>query len=64
MPLSITFIIMSKPSLKKHLQSLTKEQIIEVVLEAYGNSKAYLLISMDMIGNFNFMTIWQTNKAI
>lgn len=55
---------MSKPSLKKHLQSLTKEQIIEVVLEAYGNSKAYLLISMDMIGNFNFMTIWQTNKAI
>ena len=31
---------MSKPSLKKHLQSLTKEQIIEVVLEAYGNSKA------------------------
>ena len=30
---------MSKPSLKKHLQSLTKEQIIEVVLEAYGNSK-------------------------
>ncbi|WP_373730512.1 DUF6155 family protein [Bacteroides heparinolyticus] len=31
---------MSKPSIKKHLQSPTKEQIIEVVLEAYGNSKA------------------------
>ncbi|RNC64143.1 DUF6155 family protein [Proteiniphilum sp. X52] len=31
---------MSKSSLKKHLQSLTQEQIIEVILEAYGNSKA------------------------
>ena len=31
---------MSTTTLKRHLQSLTKEQIIEVVLEAYGNSKA------------------------
>ena len=31
---------MSKFSLKKHLQSLTKEQIVEVVLDAYNNSKA------------------------
>ena len=29
---------MSKFSLKKHLQSLTKEQIVEVVLDAYNNS--------------------------
>ena len=31
---------MSKFSLKKHLQSLMKEQIVEVVLDAYDNSKA------------------------
>ncbi len=31
---------MSKFSLKKYLQSLTKEQIVEVVLDAYDNSKA------------------------
>ena len=31
---------MSKFSLKKYLQSLRKEQIVEVVLDAYDNSKA------------------------
>lgn len=31
---------MSTNRLKKHLQSLTKEQIVEVVLDAYDNSKA------------------------
>ena len=31
---------MSTNRLKKHLQSLTKEQIVEVVLDAYNNSKA------------------------
>lgn len=31
---------MSKFSLKKYLQSLTKEQIVEVMLDAYDNSKA------------------------
>jgi hypothetical protein len=30
---------MSKTELKKHLQSLTKEQVIEQVLELYGNCK-------------------------
>jgi hypothetical protein len=30
---------MSKPALKKHLQSLTKEQVIEIVLEMYENMK-------------------------
>jgi hypothetical protein len=30
---------MSKPALKKHLQSLTKEQMIETVLEMYDNMK-------------------------
>ncbi|HRZ97521.1 MAG TPA: DUF6155 family protein [Paludibacter sp.] len=30
---------MSKPALKKHLQSLTKEQLIETVLEMYENMK-------------------------
>lgn len=31
---------MSKSTLKKHLQSLTKEQVIEVISEAYSDSKA------------------------
>jgi hypothetical protein len=31
---------MSKLSLKKHFQSLTKEQIVEVMSDAYDNSKA------------------------
>ena len=31
---------MSKPALKKHLQSLTKEQLIETVLEMYDNMKS------------------------
>ncbi|MFZ1235404.1 MAG: DUF6155 family protein [Prevotella sp.] len=31
---------MSKSTLKKHLQSLTKEQVIEIITEAYSNSKA------------------------
>jgi hypothetical protein len=31
---------MSQYAIKKHLQSLTKEQIIGVVAQAYGNSKA------------------------
>ncbi len=31
---------MSKLPLKKYLQSLTKEQLVEVILEAYSNSKA------------------------
>ncbi|MDD3322897.1 MAG: DUF6155 family protein [Paludibacter sp.] len=30
---------MSKSALKKHLQSLTKEQLIEIVLETYDNIK-------------------------
>jgi len=30
---------MSKSALKKHLQSLNKEQLIETVLEMYDNMK-------------------------
>lgn len=31
---------MSKPALKKYLSTLSNEQLVEVVMEAYGNSKA------------------------
>lgn len=54
---------MSKTELKKHLQSLTKEQVIEQVLELYGNckpAKEYLeyLLNPDEKEQFNkFKTI-------
>jgi hypothetical protein len=54
---------MSKSSLKKHLQSLSKEQIIEQVLDFYDNSKAakeYLEYSL----NPNEKEMFEKYKAV